>query len=180
MSSSKPAPTPKPVKAVAPATMSNGGSQPATPLAPEPEKALRMAIDISNRLAELLDREQELIIKRKVSEHAELLRTKQRLALDYHASLQVFTCYPQLLKQVSEPLRREARTASERLSLATQRNAHGLRAAILAIQKLTQMIVSLVKKDALPADGYNKMKPGKSTIGQYSPSCTPIVVRRNA
>ncbi len=180
MIASHPAQTPKAVK-IAPQATAHKGAVPAAEVpAPDPEKLLRATIALAYQLAELLDREQELILKRKTSEHAELLKTKQRLALDYHASLQVFASYPLLLKQVAEPLRREARAAAERLATATQRNAHGLRAAILAIQKLTQTIVSLVKREALPDNGYGKMKPGISTIGQYSPSCPPVVVRRNA
>lgn len=152
----------------------------AAPPSPDPEKALRSVLDIVSRLTELLEREQDLVIKRKVVEHAELLKVKQKLALDYHAGLQVFALHPDLLKKVPESMRREARNAAERLSTATQRNARGLRAAILAVQKLTQTIVSMVKREALPAAGYGNIKPSKSTIGQYSPSCPPVVVRRNA
>lgn len=172
----------KPVKILQTAAGGQGipASLQATPAAPDPEKALRSVLDIVNRLTDLLERERELIVNRKVAEHAELLKVKQRLTLDYHASLQMFATYPGLLKQVPESLRNEARVAGERLAATVQRNARGLRAAIIAIQKLTQTIVALVKKEKLPEAGYGKIRSGKSTIGQYSPSCPPVVVSRNA
>jgi hypothetical protein len=148
----------------------------------EPTPAEHMLIRIIALIDEiiiLMNEEIPLVEGRKRSEHAELLKRKQRLTLDYRASLKAIVLDPNMLRQVPEELRLKARDAANRLAEASGRNARTLRAIMTASQRLVQSIVALVKEEVLPQIGYSNMQAGHS-VGSYSPTCKPVTVFRSA
>src|SRR5262249_18767146 len=114
------------------------------------------------------------------AEHADLLKRKQRLAVDYRASIKSLAMQGDLLKQLPEDLRQKAKAASQRLSESSDRNSKCLRSAITALQRLIQTIVAIVKDEVLPKSTYVNPKDFKATLGSYSPLCKPVAVSRTA
>jgi hypothetical protein len=126
----------------------------------------------------ILNKEMELIEKRQMKEHAELLKQKQRLTMDYRAGMKNVMMQPDLLKQVPESVRQSAREAAQALAEVSERNAKLLRTAIMAVQRLVQSIVSIVKSEVLPTAGYKNFNSVQLVPGAYSPTCNPVAVRR--
>lgn len=139
------------------------------------EEALLRIINLIDELVLLMNDEIPIVEQRRRNEHAELLKRKQRMTLDYRASLKTFVMQPELMRQVSPELAKRAKDAAARLSEATENNARSLRAIMTASQKLVQSIVSLVKKEVMPAMTYSK-----SQEGSYSPICKPVTVFQSA
>lgn len=144
------------------------------------------AVDLLTRIIALIDKlvgvmndEIPLVEGRKRTEHAELLKTKQRLTLDYRASLKTIVMQPDILKLAPEELRQKARDAADKLAEASERNARVLRAVMSASQRLVQSIVSIVREEMLPKPGYTNMQPGVN-VGSYSPTCKPVTVFKSA
>ena len=152
-----------------------------TPLTPEQQQAV-MATDNLTRIValvdeiiELMNEEIPLVEGRKRVEHAELLKRKQRMTLDYRASLKNLVLQPEMLKLVPEDLRQKARLSADRLAEASERNARVLRAIMAASQRLVQSIVAIVKDEVLPKTSYSK-----SQVGSYSPLCKPVTIYKSA
>ncbi len=157
--------------------MSTLNNPPAVQVSPAEASAhnLKRVIILIDELVALMEQEAPLLEARKRLEHAELLKHKQRLTLDYRASMKAFAADPTLLRDVPATLRAEARAAADRLAEACNRNSRTLRAIIAASQNLVQSIVAIVKDQVLPKAGYNNIQSGNMT-GSYSPTCKPVTV----
>jgi hypothetical protein len=166
-----PAPKSKNVQAPAPA--------PAKTENASVTQLLTRIIALIDELVALMDKENVLIEERRLAEHAELLKVKQRLTLDYRASLKAIVLDPSLLKNVPEELRVKAKHAAERLAESSGRNARTLRAVMTACQRLVQSIISIVKGEVLPTSGYGNMQAGH-IANRYSPTCKPVTVYKSA
>jgi hypothetical protein len=139
---------------------------------------LTRIIVLIDEIVALMDEEIPLVEGRKREQHAELLKRKQRLTLDYRASLKAVVMEPNLLREVPEDLRSKARAAAERLAEASGRNARALRAIMTASQRLVQSIVAIVKDEVLPKPGYNNISA--SAMSGYSPTCKPVTIYKTA
>ena len=150
------------------------------PMKPEISSAAQLLariIALIDALVAVMDEEIPLVEQRQRAQHAELLKRKQRLTLDYRASLKTVVMDPNLLLQIPEDLRAKARAAADRLAEASQRNARALRAIMTASQRLVQAIVAIVRGETLPKNTYNHAAAIKAS-GGYSPICKPVTVRR--
>jgi hypothetical protein len=149
---------------------------------PEPSSVailLTRVVALIDEIVALMNEEIPLVEGRKRKEHAELLKRKQRLTLDYRASLKTIVLEPDLLRQVPDELRASARAAAERLAEASGRNARALRSIMTASQRLVQSIVAIVKSEVLPKTGYVNPTAGHMT-GAYSPTCKPVTIYKTA
>ena len=163
----------------------NPGSSPALKPAIDPDKGspahvLRSVIALIDELVALMNQEVGLVEKRRTAEHAELLKRKQRLTVDYRAALKSIALQPHLLKTVPNDLRLAAKAAAARLAEASEKNARLLRTAIVASQQLIQTIVGLVKDEVMPKGGYHNPFGQKQVRGAYSPTCQPVTGVRTA
>lgn len=143
-------------------------------------KAVKGMLVMVDELVQLMEKEVILVEKRKIEEHAVLLKRKQRLAIDYRASVKALMLQPDILKQIPADLRAKAKVAMQKLSDASERNAKILRAAITAVQRLIQTIISLVKDEVLPKGSYANPNASNRLMGTYSPICKPVTVNRTA
>jgi flagellar biosynthesis/type III secretory pathway chaperone len=143
-------------------------------------QALKGMMGMAEELVQLMEKEVELIEQRKIAEHAQLLKRKQRLAVDYRASVKALSTQPEILKQIPADLRAKAKIAVQKLTEVSDRNARILRAAITALQRLIQSIVAIVKEEVLPKGSYGSHGAIKSMMGSYSPICKPVTVSRTA
>lgn len=155
-------------------------SQPAaTSPAKVAEETLTRIVTMIEEIIAVMDEEVPLVEGRKRAEHAELLKRKQRLTMDYRASLKTIAFNPDIVKAAPAELRAKARDAADRLAEATTRNARILRAIMTASQRLVQSIIALVKNEVMPKAGYANMHAGQS-LESYSPMCKPVTVFKTA
>jgi hypothetical protein len=145
-----------------------------------PAQIIKRIIALIDELVSVMKKEPALVEKRLVKEHAELLKRKQRLAIDYRASVRSLAMQPDFLKQLPEDLREAARAAAKRLADASDGNAKVLRAAITALQRLIQTIIAIVKDEVLPKGGYVSTGSAHTINSIYSPTCKPVAVSRTA
>ena len=139
-----------------------------------PSHVLRAVITLIDELVALMNQEVKLVELRRGAEHAELLKKKQRLTVDYRAALKSIALQPNLLKQVPDDLRNAAKAAASRLAEASEKNSRLLRTAIVASQQLIQTIVGLVKEEVMPKNAYGNPFGQKQLRGAYSPTCQPV------
>lgn len=156
-------------------------NKPAAETKQETSSATHLLVRVTaliDEIAALMNEEIPLIEGRKREEHAELLKRKQRLTLDYRASIKAIIMEPNLLRQVPDEIRQKARRAADKLAEASERNARTLRAVMTASQRLVQSIVSMVKDEVLPKPGYKNFGAGHMA-GGYSPTCKPVTVYKS-
>ena len=150
------------------------------PASPATPPLVVSIISLMNELIDIMAAEPELVMGRKFEAHKLLLKRKQRLAMDYRASIKSIAAQPDMLKQLPEDTRRALKSAAQKLAEAAERNARTLRAAVTAVQRLIQNIIAFVKSEMLVKPGYKNPKTAHLELGTYSPTCKPVAVRRSA
>ncbi|HEU0117846.1 MAG TPA: hypothetical protein VFR09_04360 [Alphaproteobacteria bacterium] len=140
----------------------------------------RGVLDQMNRLFDIMKLENDLVVMRKIEEHKQLLKDKQRLTMDYRANMKSIAIQPGILSQLPKELLSESRISAQKLAEMSDRNAKCLRGAVVATQRLVQSVVAIVKQEVVPKPGYRN--PGVAPIGAaaYSPTCKPVAVSRTA
>jgi flagellar biosynthesis/type III secretory pathway chaperone len=137
-------------------------------------------IVLMNELVQLMSAEIDILTERKMEEHKELLKRKQRLTIDYRANMKSIAIQPDLFKKIPDDLRAAAKVAAQKLADMSDRNAKFLRGAVMATQRLIQTIVSIVKQEVIPKSGYSNSAIAHLHLGSYSPTCKPVAVNRTA
>jgi hypothetical protein len=145
-----------------------------------PATAVVALINLMEELIQIMVQEADLVNGRKRTEHAELLKRKQRLTVDYRAGMKSIAAQPEMLKELPEGTRRSLREVAQKLADVTDRNARMLRTAVMATQRLIQSIVSIVKQEAFTKTGYVNPKTAHLMLGTYSPVCKPVAVVKTA
>jgi hypothetical protein len=128
---------------------------------------------LSEKLVKVLEDEIPLMRTDDIEAHKYLLHEKQRLSIDYMTHLKSIAQRPDMLKELPDDKRTALRASGERLKAATEKNALELRAASVATQRLIQSIVSAVREQVLPKQGYSHTA-SQSSSTHYSPTCKPV------
>jgi len=136
-------------------------------------------IKLMNELIEIMSAEPELVLGRKFEEHQQLLKRKQKLTLEYRATIKSLASQPDIFKQLPEEVRRLLKSTAQKLGETADRNARSLRAAVTAVQRLIQNIISHIKSEVLVKSGYKNPNTAYLELGTYSPTCKPVAVRRS-
>jgi hypothetical protein len=145
--------------------------------APHPVTSL---IALMNEMVDVMAAEPDLVLGRKQVEHGELLRKKQKLALEYRSSIKAMSAKPELLKDLPEDMKRKLKVAAQRLNEQADRNGRLLRAAVTATQRLIQNIIAFIKTEVMPAGNYKNPHTSHLDLGKkYSPTCAPVIARRS-
>ena len=147
---------------------------------PTPPSPVQGLVAMMEELALVLGHEIELVVSRNTTAHGDLLKRKQKLTIDYRASMKNFLSQQDLVKKLSEKERQQLRLVGQKLAAVTERNAQTLRAAMTATQRLVQHIISIVKREALAAPTYKNPAMAHLQMGGYSPTCKPVAVSRTA
>jgi hypothetical protein len=135
-------------------------------------------VALMEELVRVLLSEVEIVSKRKIAEHAALLKYKQKLAMDYRANMKSIAAQPDLLKNLSDEAKAALREMAAMLAKAADDNARMLRAAVGATQQLIQNIVAMIKAEILPTQSYKNSAKAHLQLGKYSPTCQPVAVSR--
>lgn len=141
---------------------------------------VQATVNLMNELVQVMELEIQLVMARKLEEHKELLKRKQRLTMDYRANMKCIAVQPDMLKQLPENIRVTVRAAAQKLADMTDHNAKFLRGAVMATQRLIQNIVSIVKDEVLPISTYRNLDTAHLQLGTYSPTCKPVTGSRTA
>jgi flagellar biosynthesis/type III secretory pathway chaperone len=150
------------------------------PAKPDEFQSFRGFVTLMNDLAKVMDEENTFVETRKFPEQKEIVRKKQRMSMDYRASMKSIAAQPDLLKRLPVELRNALKIAAVRLSEAANKNAQLLRMAMLGTQRLLQSVITIVKEENLPKAGYKDTRKGKGSLGGYSPTCKAVTVTRTA
>jgi hypothetical protein len=145
----------------------------------EAPKLVTSLLALMEDLAQLMSHETDLVLQRKHAEHAELLKEKQKLALEYRSRMKSLAAEPDLLKKVADPVRAALKDAAQKLADVADRNARILRATIGATQRLVQNVVTMIRAEVDRKDTYKNPKTMHFERGTYSPTCDPVAVRRS-
>lgn len=145
-----------------------------------PAAAVTAIIGVMDELSQIMGQEADLVNTRQQTEHAMLLKRKQRLTVDYRAGMKSIAAQPDMLKELPVNVRSSLRASAQKLAEMTDRNARMLRTAVMATQRLIQNIVSIVKQEALTKPGYVNPMTAHMALGTYSPVCKPVAVSRTA
>ncbi len=151
---------------------------PAVSKSDDPVKMLTHIIGIIDDLTDVMLKEEVLIQARKSKEHAELLKHKQRLTIDYRTSIKTIALQPDIMKSVPQELRQSARVAARKLADISDRNSRFLKGAISAGEKLAETVFRILREEFLPKNSYANPQVAAFALGNYSPTCKPVTLNR--
>ncbi len=135
-------------------------------------------VALMEELARVLMAEADLVTKRKMPEHAELLKRKQRLAVDYRANMKSIAAQPDVLKKLPDEAKNAVKEIAKRLAMASETNARMLRGAVDATRQLMHNVMAMIRTEALPRNTYKNHAKAHMQLGVYSPKCRPVAVMR--
>ena len=135
-------------------------------------------VALMEELARVLFAEIEIVSKRKIKEHPELLKYKQKLAVDYRANMKAIAAQPDVVRKLSEEAKQIVREMARLLAEAVEANARALRAAINATRHLIQSVMAMVRSETMPRQTYKNHAKAHMQLGNYSPTCPPVAVSR--
>jgi hypothetical protein len=142
-------------------------------------KTVIALVALMEELVRVLLQEVDIVSHRKMKEHPDLLKYKQKLAMDYRANMKAIATQPDVLHKLTTEAKNILRALAKKLADAADVNARMLRAAVGATQQLIQNVVAMVKSEALPKNSYKNSATAHLALGTYSPTCQPVAVRRS-
>jgi len=142
-------------------------------------KLVAATVALMEELARVLMQEIEVVTKRRISEHAELLRYKQKLAMNYRANMKALSEQGDMLAKLPAEAKTALREVAKTLARAAADNARMLSASIGATQQLIQNIMAMIKNECLPKQTYGNPAKAHLQLGIYSPTCKPVAVNRS-
>lgn len=134
----------------------------------DPTNRVNDLIVITNRLADLLGRENEALNNRKYSEINEILDEKVTLGRVYESRIMGLTDDPVALEQVDKELRDQLRSLGEKVNGLIEENAQLLKIGIEANRRVVDMIAEAVKA-SIPSVGTYSAN-GATDVEQHTPS----------
>jgi len=134
----------------------------------DPTNRVNDLIVITNRLADLLARENEALNNRKYSEINEILDEKVTLGRVYESRIMGLTDDPVALEQVDKELRDQLRSLGEKVNGLIEENAQLLKIGIEANRRVVDMIAEAVKA-SIPSVGTYSAN-GATGGEQHTPS----------
>ncbi len=141
-------------------------------------KLITATVALMEELIRVLAREVEVVTKRKMKEHPDLLKYKQRLAMDYRANMKSISAQPDILKKLSSDATEVLLEMAKKLAAAVDQNARMLRAAVDATRQLILNVVTMVRNEVMPQKSYKNSAKAHLELGKYSPTCQPVAVSR--
>jgi hypothetical protein len=142
-------------------------------------KIVSATVALMEELVRVMLLEIEVVSNRKVKDHPDLLRHKQKLAMDYRANVKSIAAQPGLMKGLSQDAKDVIREMAKKLAEVADRNARILRAAVGATQQLIQNIVTMVRTEVMPRQSYKNPAKAHLQLGTYSPTCQPVAISRS-
>lgn len=134
----------------------------------DPTNRVNDLIVITNRLGDLLARENDALVNRRYSEINEILDEKVTLGRVYESRIMGLTDDPAALKEVDTDLRGQLRGLAEKVNGLIEENATLLKIGIEANRRVVNMIAEAVKASVPSAGTYSAT--GAAGFEQHAPS----------
>ncbi len=141
-------------------------------------KIIIATIALMEELARVFFLEIDIVSNRRLKEHPEVLKYKQKLAMDYRANMKAIAAEPDLVKKLPADAKEVLKETAQKLAMATEKNALILRTAVSATQQLIQNIVAMVKVEMSSTKPYKNSAKAHLALGTYSPTCDPVSISR--
>jgi flagellar biosynthesis/type III secretory pathway chaperone len=142
-------------------------------------KLVTATIALMEELMRIMTQEIDVVSHRKLKEHPDLLKYKQKLAMDYRANMKAIAAQPDIFKKLSDEAKEVIREMAHKLAAIADQNARILRAAVGATQQLIQNIVAMVRTEVMPRQSYKNSAKAHLQLGNYSPTCQPVAFNRS-
>jgi hypothetical protein len=113
----------------------------------------RKLMGIMEELTELMTQEIPMIKDHRYEQHAEMLRRKQELTLDYQATLKSLA---ESGKDVNEAEKNLLKQKGKELEALARENAAAIQMAHNATERLLQVMMDEVRKDLMKNSGYSQ------------------------
>ncbi|HTZ79847.1 MAG TPA: hypothetical protein VMC10_18185 [Stellaceae bacterium] len=111
----------------------------------QPPSSAPELIDLSSRLADLLERETAALLAMKLQEADAFAEEKMRLTRRYRATIEELRAGRTTLRETAAPLRAELVMVATRLTDAARENERALRAGRAAVQSVIAAIAEAVR-----------------------------------
>jgi hypothetical protein len=108
-------------------------------------RLITATVALMEALVRVLTLEIEVVTRRKLKEHPDLLKHKQRLAMDYRANMKAIASQPDILRKLPAVALDTVREMARRLAEAVDANARMLRGAVDATRQLIQNVVTITR-----------------------------------
>jgi hypothetical protein len=110
---------------------------------------------IMEELTALMQEEAPLITERNSARHAELVKRKQELMMDYQAAIKMMSDNPQMMASLPVAERARLKQAGATLDEVSRDNAKAIRVAYQATERLLAVIMEETRKDLHKESGYS-------------------------
>ncbi len=119
------------------------------------EKRMADLLNVTNRLVDVLEREQEILKDRRHSDLALLVDEKETIGRVYQARILGLQQDPDQLNGASDETREELRELALRVDRLVYENAHMLEAAMKVSQRVVELVAEALKDNENPAGTYS-------------------------
>ena len=121
----------------------------------DPEKRMADLLNVTTRLIDVLEREQEVLRDRRHSDLAQLIDEKETIGRVYQARVLGLQQDPEQLKGASEGARDQLRELALRVDRLVYENAHMLEAAMRVSRRVVELVAEALKENENPAGTYS-------------------------
>ena len=137
-------------------------------------KLANTVIELSKDLIKILVREKDVVARKDLEEHKELLKAKQRLAMEYNTNIEILYSNKESLNDLPDEAKKSLRDAVRNVDTTAKENALVLQASSDASKQFISSVMSALKTERLSAPSY---KNPKSSSGSKN-DCEPISISK--
>ncbi len=119
------------------------------------EKRMTDLINVTSRLIDVLEREQELLKERRHSELSALIDEKETIGRVYQARVMGLQKDPEQLADAPEDMRDELRELALRVDRLVYENARMIDSAMKASKRIVELVADALKENANKAGTYS-------------------------
>ena len=121
----------------------------------DPEKRMTDLLNVTARLIDVLEREQEILKDRRHSDLALLVDEKETIGRVYQARVMGLQQDPDQLNGASDKARSQLKDMAFRVDRLMYENAHMLEAAMKVSQRVVELVAEALKDNQNPAGTYS-------------------------
>ena len=135
-------------------------------------KLASTVIELSKELIDILVKEKELVAKKDVEKHRELLKVKQRFAAEYNRHIEILYSNKESLQALPEEMKKTLRDTVKNVEAVAAENARMLKASCDASRQFVSNVMAAVKAEKLSPPSYKDLS--KTQKDKYD--CQPVSI----
>jgi hypothetical protein len=142
------------------------------PAAHDIPKLCDTVIELSEKLISIFEQEKDLVAKKAIEQHKELLKTKQRVSTEYNRNIEILYSNKERLQEMPDKIKTALRDAVQKVEAVAQENAQMLKAYCDASRLFVSNVMSAIKAEQLLTPSYK----GTGKIKTDDNTCQPISI----